>query len=426
MLSRIKLHWQIVIAMLLAVVAGSMTGTEASLFGILFYDIYSFMGQLFLNALTMIIVPLVVSSIIVGISGVAKGEDVGRLGIKTIVFYAMTSLLAILVGLLIVNLIKPGVINGEPAAALLALSDNTEDVIAKVSDKGMGDIAGIFLRMLPPNIVAAAAEGQMLGLIVFSLLFGFFVARISKQYSEVLIKAVNGVYETMMAITLFIMRFAPLGVFALVAKTVAATGFDAFVPLAWFFISVLLALAVHTFLVLPLLLRFAGGVKPLAHFQAMAPAMLTAFSTASSSATLPVTIKCVEENAGVSKRSSSFVLPLGATVNMDGTALYECVVAMFLAQAYGIELNFATQFTIVLIALLTSIGVAGIPAASLVAITIILVAIGLPIEAIGLILVTDRVLDMCRTAVNIFSDSCGAVIIARSEGEQTRIAIEKL
>ena len=426
MLSRIKLHWQIVIAMLLAVVAGSMTGTEASLFGILFYDIYSFMGQLFLNALTMIIVPLVVSSIIVGISGVAKGEDVGRLGIKTIVFYAMTSLLAILVGLLIVNLIKPGVINGEPAAALLALSDNTEDVIAKVSDKGMGDIAGIFLRMLPPNIVAAAAEGQMLGLIVFSLLFGFFVARISKQYSEVLIKAVNGVYETMMAITLFIMRFAPLGVFALVAKTVAATGFDAFVPLAWFFISVLLALAVHTFLVLPLLLRFAGGVKPLAHFQAMAPAMLTAFSTASSSATLPVTIKCVEENVGVSNRSSSFVLPLGATVNMDGTALYECVVAMFLAQAYGIELNFATQFTIVLIALLTSIGVAGIPAASLVAITIILVAIGLPIEAIGLILVTDRVLDMCRTAVNIFSDSCGAVIIARSEGEQTRIAIEKL
>jgi len=422
MLSRIKLHWQIAIALLLAVIAGSITGKEAGIFGILFYDIYSFIGQLFLNALTMIIVPLVVSSIIVGISGVAKGEDVGRLGIKTIGFYALSSLLAILVGLIIVNVIKPGVINGEPAAALLALSEHTDDVVARVSDKGMGDIAGIFLRMLPPNIIAAAAEGQMLGLIVFSLLFGFFIARITKEHGDALIKVVNGVYETMMAITLLIMRFAPLGVFALVAKTVAATGFDAFVPLAWFFISVLLALAVHIFLILPLLLYFVGGVKPLAHLQAMTPALLTAFSTASSSATLPLTLKCVQENVGVSKRSSSFVLPLGATVNMDGTALYECVVAMFLAQAYGIELNFATQFTIVLIALLTSIGVAGIPAASLVAITIILVAIGLPIEAIGLILVTDRILDMCRTAVNIYSDSCGAVIVARSEGEQTNIA----
>jgi Na+/H+-dicarboxylate symporter len=168
---------------------------------------------------------------------------------------------------------------------------------------------------------------------------------------------------------------------------------------------------------LPLLLRFIARVDPLRHFQAMSPAMLTAFSTASSSATLPVTMDCVEKRAGVSNRTSSFVLPLGATVNMDGTALYECVAAMFIAQAYGIELGFATQFTVVLVALLTSIGVAGIPAASLVAITIILTAIGLPVEAVGLILAVDRVLDMCRTSVNVFSDSCGAVVVGRSEGE---------
>jgi len=335
----------------------------------------------------------------------------------------VSSLSAILLGLLLVNLINPGIINGEPAAALLALSEHTDAVLAKVSDKDMSDIAEIFLLMLPTNIVKAAVEGQMLGLIMFSFLFGFFVTRISKEHGDVLMKGIHGVYETMMAITLLIMRFSPLGVFALVAKTVAATGFNAFIPLLWFFLTVISGLALHTFVILPLALRFMGRVKPRAHFKAMTPALLTAFSTASSSATLPVTIKCVEENAGVSKRTCSFVLPLGATINMDGTALYECVVAMFLAQAYGIELSFATQFTIVLLALLTSIGVAGIPAASLVAITIILIAIGLPIEAIGLILVTDRILDMCRTAVNIFSDSCAAVIIARSEGEQTRVAV---
>jgi len=169
---------------------------------------------------------------------------------------------------------------------------------------------------------------------------------------------------------------------------------------------------------LPLMLRFLGGVSPLAHFGAMMPALLTAFSTASSSATLPMTMECVQDNARVSKRTSSFVLPLGATVNMDGTALYECVAAMFIAQAYGLELSFVTQFTVVLVALLTSIGVAGIPAASLVAITIILATVGLPAEGIGLILAVDRILDMFRTSVNVFSDSCGAVIIARTEGEK--------
>jgi len=213
------------------------------------------------------------------------------------------------------------------------------------------------------------------------------------------------------------MKFAPLGVLGLVAKTILATGFDAFQPLMMFFITVVLALAIHTFVILALVLRFAG-LNPLKHYRAMLPAMLTAFSTASSSGTLPVTIECVEKNAGVSNRTSAFVLPLGATINMDGTALYECVAAIFIAQAYGLELSFVTQFTIVLVALLTSIGVAGIPSASLVAITVILGVIGLPLEAIGMLLVTDRILDMLRTSVNVFSDSCGAVVIARSEGEQ--------
>jgi Na+/H+-dicarboxylate symporter len=225
-------------------------------------------------------------------------------------------------------------------------------------------------------------------------------------------------FEVMMRITDLIMRFAPLGVFALVAKVVASTGFDAFALLAMFFVSVVLALAFHFFVTLPLLLYFVGRVNPVLHYKAMGAALLTAFSTASSSATLPITMECVEKNAGVSNRTTSFVLPLGATVNMDGTALYECVAAMFIAQAYGIELGLATQFMVVVIALLTSIGVAGIPSASLVAIAIILAAVGLPVEGIGLILAVDRILDMMRTAVNVFSDSCGAVIIAKSQGEE--------
>lgn len=257
----------------------------------------------------------------------------------------------------------------------------------------------------------------MLGLIFFALVFGYFMTQIPNRQGEVLLNFWQGISETMMRITMWVMRFAPYGVFGLVAGTVASTGFAAFKPMMIFFITVFLALATHVLVVMPLLLKYLGGVSPIKHYKVMMPVVLTAFSTASSSATLPLTMETIEKDAGVSEKTTSFVLPLGATVNMDGTALYECVAAIFLAQAYGLELSFATQFTVVLIALLTSIGVAGIPSASLVAITVILTAIGLPVEAIGLLLVTDRILDMCRTAVNVFSDSCGAVIIAKRQGE---------
>jgi len=415
---RLKLHWQILIALVLAVIAGLLTGTEAGLFGITFYSIFDFVGKLFLNALKMLIVPLIVSSIIVGIAGIGGTHGLGRLGGKTLLYYTTTSLLAILVGLMVVNAVAPGIVDGQPAKDLIGFSAEAAEVQEKVAGKGTGDVVEVFLRMIPTNVVEAAAAGQMLGLIFFSLLYGFFMTRITEDYAEAQYNFWQGVFEIMMKITDLIMRFAPLGVFALVAKVVAGTGFDAFAPLAMFFVSVVAALAIHFFVTLPLLLYFVGRVNPIRHYKAMGSALLTAFSTASSSATLPITMECVEKNAGVSNRTTSFVLPLGATVNMDGTALYECVAAMFIAQAYGIELGFATQFMIVLIALLTSIGVAGIPAASLVAIAIILAAVGLPVEGIGLILAVDRILDMMRTSVNVFSDSCGAVIIGKLEGEE--------
>jgi Na+/H+-dicarboxylate symporter len=371
----------------------------------------------------MIIVPLIVSSIIVGIAGIGGGKGLARLGGKTILYYMLTSLIAILIGLFFVNLLTPGIIDGQPASQVLGLSQQQADIAQEaVGERGISDIAGVFLSMVPPNIVMAAANGQMLGLIFFSLLFGFFLARIEEDYAEAQYNFWNGMFNIMMSITDLIMKFAPLGVFALVAKVVAGMELDKLGELAQslgiFSAAVLLALFTHTFVVLPLLLKFVGRVSPRNHYRAMAPAMLTAFSTASSAATLPLTMECVEKNAGVSNRTSSVVLPLGATINMDGTALYECVAAIFIAQAYGLELSFVTQFTIVLVALLTSIGVAGIPAASLVAIAIILGTIGLPLEALGLILAVDRILDMFRTSVNVFSDSCGAVIIARSEGEE--------
>ena len=419
-MGKIKLHWQILGAILLAVVAGILLTPESGLFGVTFYNVFDFIGTLFLNALKMIIVPLILSSIICGVASMGSGEQLGRLGGKTLAFYLLSSFLAIMVGLFFVNLFAPGVIEGQPAGDRLNLSSSEElsAQLSQVEGRGAGDIAGVFLRMVPPNIVKAAAEGQMLGIIFFGLLFGFYMMRIDGPHKRVMVDFWQAIFDTMMSITLFVMRFAPLGVFGLVAKTVIMTGFAAFQPLLIFFLTVFLALAFHVFVTLALVLRFLGRVSPLRHYRAMFPALLTAFSTASSSGTLPVTMECMEKRAGVSNKTTSFVLPLGATVNMDGTALYECVAAMFIAQAYGLELTFVTQFTIVLVALLTSVGVAGIPAASLVAITVILGAIGLPLEGIGMLLVTDRVLDMLRTSVNVFSDSCCAVVIASSEGEQ--------
>ncbi len=414
----LKLHWQILIALLLAVLAGLAVGKESAILGLPVLAIFQFTGDLFLNALKMLIVPLVVSSIITGMAGISDGGALGRLGGKTLVYYLTTTLLAVLTGLLFVDLIQPGVAEGATAKQVLGLNHATAEMAARVGDRDAGDLAGIFLRMIPANVVTAAAEGEMLGLIFFSLLFGYFMTQVPAASSRSLRNFWQGVFDVMLLITDWVMKFSPVGVFALVAGVVASTGLDVFIPLAWFFLTVVLGLAVHTFVTLPLLLRLIGGVSPARHFRAMAPALLTAFSTSSSSATLPVTMECVEKNAGVSNRVSSFVLPLGATVNMDGTALYECVAAMFIAQAYGIELGFTQQFIIVLLALLTSIGVAGIPAASLVAITVILTAVGLPAEGIGLILAVDRVLDMCRTSVNVFSDSCGAVVLGRLEGEQ--------
>ena len=411
---KLALHWQILIALVFAALAGFLSGTEATIFGVPWIAIYTFIGTLFLNALKMIVVPLVVSAIITGVANVGDNGGFGRLGGKTLGYYVLTSTIAIIIGLVLVSLIQPGV--NDDGVPVLETSD---EIMQAVAGKSGGDVVDVFLRMIPTNVIDAAAQGQMLGLIFFSILFGFFMTRLKGTLKETLNNFWQAIFDVMMMMTNLIMKFAPLGVFGLVAASVAKTGFDQFGNLALFFMTVTLALAIHLLVVMPILLKVLGKVdNPWLHYQAMAPALLTAFSTSSSSATLPVTISSLENRAGVSNRVSSFVLPLGATVNMDGTALYECVAVIFIAQLFGITLDFGTMLLIVILSLATSIGVAGIPSASLVAISIILVAVGLPAEAIGLLLVVDRLLDMMRTAVNVFSDSVGAVVIAKSEGEK--------
>ena len=404
-MKKIELHWQILIALAFAVIIGSFTDKNTILAGsITYFSIYDFLGKLFLNALKMIIVPLVVSSVIVSVSGIKSNKRLGILGLKTFVYYAFTSLIAILTGLILVNLIHPG---SETLVSQMTAKPNING--------NLSDIANVFIRMIPSNPLKAAIENQMLGLIFFSLLFGIFMRHVKEDLFKTMYSFWDGILNVMLNMTDFIMKFAPIGVFALVAKVISETGFDSFKPLLAFFLTVLSGLAIHTFISLPLLLIFVAKINPIKHFKAMYPALLTAFSTSSSMATLSVTLDDAQKRASVSPDIAGFVLPLGATVNMDGTALYECVAAVFIAQSYGISMPITTQFTVLLLALLTSVGVAGVPSASLVAIIIILSAVGLPVEAIGLILVVDRLLDMTRTAVNVWSDSCGAAIISESE-----------
>ncbi len=413
----LALHWQILIALALGVIAGYFS-SDSSIAGVSLLSIYEFVGQLFLNALKMLIIPLIASSIAIGVAGLGNSNSLGTLGLKTLAFYVLTISTAILAGLIIVNLVQPGIVDGQPAGDLLALTASTEDVQAKIAGRGLGEIPQIILRAVPSNIVAAVAANEMLALIFFSGLFGYFMSQIQHELAETLYRFTNGVFETMILITHWVMKFAPYGVFGLVAAVVAKTGFGAARPLVTFSLAVVAALLFHTLVTLPSLVRFVGKVSPLRLFQAVAPALLTAFSTASSAATLPINMSNLEGRAGVPNKYTSFVLPLGATVNMNGTALYECMAAMFIAQAYGLDLSFTTQFLICTIALITSIGVAAVPSASLVAIAIILTAIGLPIEALAVLLVFDRLLDMLRTTTNVFGDACCAVIVARLQGEE--------
>ena len=407
----------ILIAMLAGALTGWLLGPDATVGSVKLLPLFDLLGALFINLLKMLIVPLILSSVITGVAALGTGPDLGRLGGKTLAFYVITTLLAVLIALALVNVVEPGVRDGEPVRHLLALSADAAEVTQGVMSRADTSVLDSIRAVVPDNIVQAAANTKMLGLVLFSILFGFFLARIPQPQQGTVYGFWQGIFLVMMRMTGFVMQLAPIGVFALIAKVVAVSGFEGAGPLLLFAGCVVAGLALYGFVALPILLATVARVNPWRIYPAMAPALLTAFSTASSSATLPLSLECLEQRAKVSPRIAGFVMPLGASMNHAGSALYECAAAMFIAQAYGLHLPFGMQFTVVILALITSMGMAGIPAASLVGIAVILAAVGLPAEAIGVLLVFDRILDMCRTAINVLADAACTVIVARLEGE---------
>lgn len=401
---KLKLHWQIFIAMALG-----------GLFATVFKDqvpVVAPLGDIFMRLLKMVIVPLILSSIITGVAGIGDTRSLGRLGSKTFLYYITTSFLAIAVGLTLTNVIQPGV-GMEVAQEVTISPDDLENP---------GSVADILMRIIPLNPVAAAAEGDILGIIFFAIIFGFAITRLPEKHSKTLRAFFQSFFEAMMALTQAIIRLAPIGVFGLISKAVASMGFGLFQAVGKYMLTILLGLSIHFLIVLPIVFYLFTRRNPLDHYRAMAAVMAMAFSGSSSSATLPLTMDAVEKKAGVSNKVSSFVLPMGATINMDGTALYECAGVLFIAQALGIPLGFGQQLVVVFTALLASIGAAGIPSAGLVMIFIVLEAVGITTPAayglVGIMLAVDRPLDMFRTVVNVTSDSIGAVVIAHSEGEK--------
>ena len=411
---------RIFLALVLGVFVGALVPATAGLGTLTTGAVFSFVGDLFLRLLQMVVVPLVATSIVTSVARLGRDHAFARLGAKTAGYYVLTTILASLVALVIFNLVQPGKVDAEVSAQLRAgIPGSVEEVREGLDGKSTGDLADVIRRAVPVNILSAASDNrEMLAVIFFALLFGFFSGRLPDGKREAFLNFWESANEVMLAITHAVMHVAPFGIFALIARNVQESGSAALGPLALFFACVAGGLLFHMFVTLAVLMRTLGGFRPWPHYRAMLPALLTAFSTASSSATLPVTMECVEKNAGVSPRVAGFTLPLGSTVNMDGTALYECAVVLFIAQLYGVSLDWTQQLLVVVLALLTSIGVAGIPAASLVAIVIILQALGLPLEAIAIVMATDRILDMMRTTVNVFGDTTAAVVIAASEGEK--------
>ena len=395
---KLKIHTQIFIAIVLGLAAGIVLGEKAVHIKIV--------GDLFIRLLKVIIIPLILASMVAGIVSLGDMRKLGRIGLKTFIYYMATTTLAIGVGLILVNLVKPGV-----GVNIVA------DTVTDLSGRETPSIVSIITDILPENLFDAMAKDRVLSIIFFSILLGVAISSIGEKGKPlaILFDAFNTV---MMKITGWIMRLAPLGIFALMAYTIGTMGLSVLRSLFLYMMTVILGLTIHALVILPMLLMIFGKHSPVKLFKDVFSALATAFSTASSAATLPITMDCLQENTGVSNKITSFVLPLGATINMDGTALYEAVAAMFIAQAYGIELGLWQQLVIMLTATLASIGAAAIPGAGLITMVIVLKAVNLPLEGIAMILAVDRLLDMLRTAVNVWGDTCGAVVVANLEAEK--------
>ena len=493
-----KLHTQVLLAMVVGCILGLMfKNFDSNIFFL--FKLITMLGTMFISLLKMVMIPLIFTSVMIGVSSIKSGKRVSQIGFKTFMYYLGTSLCAIIIGLSVSNIFKPGQRNlatcsDTPGAISEKIefskdSTNGEDgmwipsnqscdsadgweapyyrVFCDFEDGNLSDpvlivsngevlhesadeacstvhskyspiiqknynfdpnklqtntkLSDILIRMIPTNPIKALASGDMLGIIFFAIFFGLTINMVEKEHGNRLRELINAIFKVTMKITELIIKCAPIGVCGLMANTIYSSGFDIFINLAKYMFTIVLGLSIHLLVVLPIILLLFVKVNPIVHFKAMASAMLTAFSTSSSSATLPVTMKCVKENVKASNEVSSFVLPLGSTVNMDGTALYECAGVIFISQVLGVDLTFNQQLVIVVTALMASIGAAGIPSAGLVMIFVVTSAVGLTDPQVGIIigamLAIDRPLDMLRTMINVTSDSIGTAVIAKSEGE---------
>ena len=374
-------------------------------------------GEIFLNLLTMMVVPLVMASVMSGIIGLGDIRKLGRPGGLAVTYYLMTTVLAVIVGLLMVNLIQPGV--GVDQTTLDASLAEGQVSTAGREDADLGTILrGLVLMLFTDNLIESAAKTSLLPLILFSIIFAGMLTTMGTRV-QALTEIIVQVNEALLSFILLLMKLAPFGIFCLVTarfgEAQAGGNLGAVLQQTGaYFGTVLAGLGVHAFITLPLILWIFTRRNPFRFMYQMSQALLTAFSTASSTATLPITMNCAVEKAKVSKQSSDFVLPLGATINMDGTALYEAAAAIFIAQAIGFELTITSQLVIAVTATMAAIGAAGIPEAGLVTMVIVLNAVGLPVEYIGLILSVDWLLDRFRTAVNVFGDSLGSAVVEKS------------
>ncbi len=402
---KLALHWQILIGVLLGILFG--------IFGHEYIGYTKWAGDLFLRGLKMVVIPLVFSALVMGVSSVGKAADLGRIAGKTFAWYIVTTLLACVLGLFLVNYFQPG------AHVALPLHEEVTEMAA-VENSFIDQIVAI----VPDNIFKAMADGNMLPVIFFAILFGFFINVASPKTHQLLGDVFNGIYEVMIDITFLVIRFAPFGLFGVVSNMVGEQAGNTealgtlFGSLGIYAAIIAGGCILHGLLTIPGLFRLLTRKNPFVFMKMMGTALLTAFTTASSAASLPIALKDIQERAGVSRKIAGFSLPLGNTVNMNGTALFECVTAIFIAQVYGIDLSLGQQVIVILTSLLAAVGSAGIPLAGLVMLAVVLRAVGLPLEGIGLVLVVQQPLDMIRTAVNVWGDMTGAAIVAHSEGEE--------
>lgn len=408
---KIALPMQILIAMVLGVLFG--------IFGHDYVKYISWAGDIFLRFLKMIVIPIVFSSMVVGVAGMGNNGGLGRIAGKTFAFYVSTTLVAAFIGMIFVNLLEPGV-----GSSLISQTQSATE-IASANKVSLGER---LITIVPDNIFKSLMEGDLLAIIFFSILFGFFVTKVGEKSRIAIVDLFQAVFDVVMKITLSVIKLAPIGVFAIVSKMIAQQAGDTAKlaeiaqSLGLFILIVWIGCLIQFFIILPSLVYFLGKENPWKHMKKMSTAILTAFSTCSSGAALPISMRDSQEKCGISNKIASFTLPLGATINMNGTALYECVAVIFIAQVYGVDLSIMEQIIIVVTVLFSAIGTASIPMAGLVMLSVALTVAGLPLEGIGLVLAVEQLCDMPRTATNSYGDMCAAVVIAKSEGEKLTIS----